>query len=337
MDGTNGVVVVNPSDQVFKEYLEKKQVLEYAENQLLALTALPAETQDGQRISLYCNLEFPEEADHALKLGAEGVGLFRTEILFLNRRDIPTEDEQAEALGEVVSKMAPFPVTIRTLDVGGEKIVPGISPHEESNPAMGLRAVRFSLQEIGLFKTQLRAILKASRFGKVRVMFPMISNLSEVRSCKAYLEEVKAELRAEKIPFDAEIPVGIMVETPAAAMIADVLAREVDFFSIGTNDLIQYCLAVDRGNKNVAYLYDPLHPAVLRMLGMISKAVQNHRDQGLRLWRDGPRPSLCPGSPWPGIFRAFYECTLYPGCEANFAGSEAVRCGRVCGRAFDLG
>jgi phosphotransferase system enzyme I (PtsI) len=275
IDGTSGMVIVNPSDETFREYLSKKQTLDYIEAELARLRDLPAETQDGRRVSLRANIEFPAEALSVLNHGGEGVGLYRTEILFLGRNSLPDEEEQFRDLKEAAEKMAPHPVTIRTLDVGGDKILAGENYQREANPAMGLRAVRFSLRETGLFKSQLRAILRASHYGRVRVMFPMISSLVEVRDCRACLDEAKRELRAEGIPFDDKMPIGIMVETPAAVMIADLLAKEADFFSVGTNDLIQYCMAIDRGNQNVAYLYQPLHPAVLRMLRMIAKAADD--------------------------------------------------------------
>ena len=266
LDGHSGILYINPDEDKIADYKIRKQLSNERQKELDALKGMADETKSGQKINIYANIGSPEDVDAVLESDAGGIGLFRSEFIYLEKNDFPTEEEQFLKYKEVAEKMNGKKVIIRTLDIGADKKIDYFNLPNEENPALGYRAIRICLGQQDIFKIQLRAILRASAFGNLSIMFPMIISVNEVRQVKAILEETKSELRAENIPFNENIETGIMIETPAAAIICDMLAPEVDFFSIGTNDLTQYTLAIDRQNHNLEQFYDPHHPAILRLI-----------------------------------------------------------------------
>lgn len=294
LDGTSGEALVNPEEDVVKEFEDKREQFAKDKALLKAYAGKPSVTKDGTKVELVCNIGKPEDAKKAVECDGEGIGLFRTEFLFMDRDSIPTEDEQFEAYKAVAETMKGKPVIIRTLDIGGDKDVPYLGLEKEENPFLGFRAIRFCLQRQDIYKTQLKALVKASAYGKIKIMIPLVTGVDELRQVKTMVADIMKEFDEKGVPYNKNIEIGVMMETPAACMMADALAKEAAFFSIGTNDLTGYTMAVDRGNAKVAYLYSTYNPAVLRA---IKRIIECGRKEGIMVGMCGEAaadPKLIP-------------------------------------------
>ncbi|MCX7818470.1 MAG: phosphoenolpyruvate--protein phosphotransferase [Kiritimatiellae bacterium] len=336
VDGQVGRVIVRPSAATRERYSRIARARETVRDRLETLRDLPARTRDGYEVVLSANIELPRDVDAALRHGARGIGLFRSEFLYLSRPTLPDEFEQARAYEEVARRVAPAPVIIRTLDIGGDKFASSIQMPNEVNPYLGWRAIRFCLAQPELFRTQLRGILRASAAGNVKIMYPMISNVEEVIQANALLEQAKQELAADGVEFDRDIEVGIMIEVPSAALVAAQLAARVRFFSIGTNDLIQYTLAVDRVNAQVTYLYEPTHPAILRLL---QQTIEAARATGI--WTGvcgemGGQATLAPLLVGLGVDELSMSPAVIPLVKAVIRSVSYSECESLAARALEL-
>ena len=326
LDGAAGELVAQPDEETLAAFEEKKEKDDARRAMLAEFKDRPGETSDGHRIIIEGNIGTPADAVRVVDMGGEGVGLFRSEFLFMDRPDLPSEEEQFEAYKKAVETMNGRPVIIRTLDIGGDKEVPALGLEKEQNPFLGYRAIRICLDRTELFIVQLRALLRAAQYGDLRIMFPMISSVDELRNAKQVLREARDLLDAEGVPYNPNVKVGIMVEIPVAAVCADVLAQEADFFSIGTNDLIQYSCAVDRINEKISYLYRPLHPGVLRLIAMTAKAANENGIEcgvcGEMAGTPGMASVLC----GLGVTNLSMSASAIPAAKADLAAHSYAEC-----------
>ncbi|GAB1481908.1 phosphoenolpyruvate--protein phosphotransferase [Treponema sp.] len=336
VDGMAGRVIVDPDEATVERYAKLASRLKKNAHALLAEKDMPAETTDGYLVTLKANIELPDEAGPALLYGAEGIGLYRSEFLFLTPGKTADEEEQYDSYHRVMLAMKGRPVTIRTLDVGGDKIIPDLQSTEEKNPLLGWRAIRFCLARRELFKTQLRALLRASVAGDLRIMFPMISGLEELEDTLAVLEEAKAECRAKGQSYSESLKVGIMIEVPSAAMTSDILAEKSDFFSIGTNDLVQYSIAADRGNERVAYLAQPFHPAVLRFIKLSIDAAHERGISAAMCGELAGDPNASAILLGLGLDEFSMSAPSIPLVKRVIRGSSATECRELAKKAFTL-